>query len=444
MRKVITYGTFDLFHEGHRNLLRRAKELGDYLIVGVTTEHYDLQRGKLNVVNSLLERIENVKNSGYVDEILIEDHEGQKLEDIQKLGVDVFTVGSDWVGKFDYLKPYCEVVYLERTPDISSTQLRQGQYPIIQLGIVGTGRIAPRFLSEAKYVSGINAKCVYNPHKISAQAFGQKYELEACYGEYEAFFEKTDAVYIASPHQTHFDYAKRALEASKHVLCEKPLAFSVKEAEELFAIAKQNNVILLEGIKTAYAPGFTQLVNIAKSGKIGEIVDVEACFTRLTADNKREMLDEEYGGSFTEFASYTLLPIIKLMGCDYEDVTFHTVKAENGIDLYTKAHFRYKNGMALSKTGLGVKSEGQLVIAGTKGYILAQSPWWLTKAFEVRYEDSKIIEKYSPRFLGGGLRYEVSEFVSQIHDNSKSVFHLSREDSVAMAGVMEKFMKECR
>ena len=79
MKKVITYGTFDLFHEGHRNLLKRAKALGDYLIVGITTEHYDLQRGKLNVVNSLLERIENVKNSGYADEIIIEDHEGQKV-----------------------------------------------------------------------------------------------------------------------------------------------------------------------------------------------------------------------------------------------------------------------------------------------------------------------------------------------------------------------------
>ena len=200
----------------------------------------------------------------------------------------------------------------------------------------------------------------------------------------------------------------------------------------------------MEGIKTAYAPGFIQMINIAKSGKIGDIVDVEACFTRLTAANKREMLDEEYGGSFTEFASYTMLPIIKLLGCDYEDVTFQSWKAENGIDLYTKASFRYRKGMALSKTGLGVKSEGQLVIAGTKGYILAQSPWWLTKAFEVRYEDSKVIEKYSPRFLGGGLRYEISEFVLRIRGGSKATFLLKEEESIAMAGVIEKFMKECR
>uniref|UniRef100_UPI00405655F6 Gfo/Idh/MocA family oxidoreductase n=1 Tax=Acetatifactor sp. TaxID=1872090 RepID=UPI00405655F6 len=444
MKKVITYGTFDLFHEGHRKLLERAKLLGDYLIVGITTEHYDLQRGKLNVVNSLLERVENVKNSGYADEIIIEDHEGQKEEDIQKRNIDIFTVGSDWIGSFDYLKKYCQVVYLERTPNISSTQLREEKFSIVQMGIVGSGRIAPRFLKEAKYVSGVNVRCVYNPNKESAGEFAKTYELEAYSEEYVAFLETVHAVYIASPHQTHYDYAKKAIEAGKHVLCEKPLTFSVKEAEELYNLAEEKNVILMEGIKTAYVPGFAQMINIAKSGIIGDVVDVEACFSRITAPGMREMVDAEYGGAFLEFGSYTLLPIIKLLGCDYEDVTFNCIKADNGIDLYSKISFRYKNALAMSKTGVGVKSEGQLVIAGTKGYILAQSPWWLTKSFEVRYEDPNKIEKYSPRFLGDGLRYEISEFAARIHGHAKQGFCLTKEESIAMAGVVERFVKECR
>lgn len=115
MTKVITYGTFDLFHEGHYRLLQRAKALGDYLIVGVTTEEYDKARGKLNVVDSLVTRIENVRKSGFADEIIIEEAPGQKFTDIKKYNIDIFTVGSDWVGSFDYLKDYCKVVYLDRT-----------------------------------------------------------------------------------------------------------------------------------------------------------------------------------------------------------------------------------------------------------------------------------------------------------------------------------------
>lgn len=104
MKKVITYGTFDLFHEGHYRLLQRAKALGDYLIVGVTTEGFDKARGKLNVIDSLMTRIENVKKTGFADEIIIEETAGQKFSDIKKYGIDIFTVGSDWVGCFDYMQ----------------------------------------------------------------------------------------------------------------------------------------------------------------------------------------------------------------------------------------------------------------------------------------------------------------------------------------------------
>lgn len=431
-----------MFHEGHLNLLKRAKELGDYLIVGVTTEHYDLERGKLNVVDPLLKRVENVQNTGLADMIIVEDHEGQKIDDIQKYGVDIFTLGSDWVGHFDYLKKYCEVVYLDRTPNISSTKIRTNQHPIIRLGVVGSGRIAPRFLAEAKYVSGINAGAVYNPNEEHAKSFAKEHELDPYFGDFEDFLDNVDAIYIASPHQTHATYARAAINKGKHVLCEKPLTFTVKEATELYDLADKNGVILMEGIKTAYCPGFAQLVNVANSGRIGEIRDVEACFSRITAPNLRECTDAEYGGAFLEFGSYTLLPIFKLFGTDYEEVRFDSIPLENGVDAYTKISFRYKNGLGLSKTGIGVKSEGQLVVAGTKGYILAESPWWLTKSFEVRYEDPNKIDKYSPKFLGDGLRYEISSFVSRVNGNvDKDSFYLTKEESIAMAGVIEKFLE---
>ena len=145
MVKVITYGTFDLFHEGHYRLLQRAKALGDYLIVGVTSEKYDMERGKLNVVDSLLTRMENVKKTGFADEIIVEEKKKQKINDIKKYDVDIFTVGSDWTGTFDFINDFCKVVYLERTKNISSTMLRERNKRILKAGIIGTGRIANRF-----------------------------------------------------------------------------------------------------------------------------------------------------------------------------------------------------------------------------------------------------------------------------------------------------------
>lgn len=442
MKKVITYGSFDLFHKGHYRLLERAKALGDYLIVGITTEHYDESRGKLNVIDSLMERVEHVRQTGLADEIIIEDHVGQKVEDIQKYQIDIFTVGSDWVGSFDYLKQYCEVVYLERTKDVSSTLLRARNFSLIRLGIIGCGRIARRMVPEVKYVSGVYVEGVYNPHVESAQKFADMFELKFYTDNMEEFFEGVDAVYIASPHCTHYDYTKKALMAGKHVLCEKPLCLTRAETEELFLLANEQKCVLMEGIKTAYCPGFVQMLGIARSGTIGTIKDVEACFTKLTSSIMREMTDTETGGSFTELASYTVLAIIKLLGENYKDIRFQSFEAPNGVDIYTKVYFDYDLSMATSKTGLGVKSEGQLLISGTRGYIRVDAPWWKTQSFEVCYEDVSQNERYFVKFLGEGLRYEVSDFVSAINGNIRSDYKLRQEESIALAGIMEKFLDQ--
>ena len=124
MIKVITYGTYDLLHYGHIRLLERAKALGDYLIVGVTADDFDKTRGKINVQQPLEERIAAVRATGLADEIIVEEYEGQKIDDIRRLGVDVFTVGSDWIGYFDYLNEYCRVEYLPRTEGVSSSEIR--------------------------------------------------------------------------------------------------------------------------------------------------------------------------------------------------------------------------------------------------------------------------------------------------------------------------------
>lgn len=443
MVKVITYGTFDLFHEGHYRLLQRAKALGDYLIVGVTTEEYDQTRGKLNVSDSLLTRIENVKKSGFADEIIIESSFGQKFRDIQKYQIDIFTVGSDWTGQFDYLKDYCKVVYLERTKNISSTLLREQKQHILRIGIVGTGRIANRFVPEAKLVSGVSMQSVYNPHGESAEVFARKWEIDPS-SDWEEFMGEVDAVYIASPHETHYDYIKRSLEGGKHVLCEKPMVLEAVQAEEVFALAKRLDLVLLEGVKTAYCPGFNQLLGIVCSGAIGKIRNIEACFTKLESISSRERSDLLYGGSFTELGSYVMLPMVKLFRDQALQVSFDSIQDGNGLDIFTKAYFRCPSGMGTASCGLGVKSDGRLTISGTEGYVVAEAPWWKTTYFEVHRGNDGAVEKYSERFLGDGLRYEISDFLALIHGSDRVDCKLTRGDSITMAGIMEQFLERRR
>lgn len=312
-----------------------------------------------------------------------------------------------------------------------------------RLGIIGTGRIAHRFVPEAGVVDGVEVTAVYNPRISSAEKFAEELNIDIFTDDIEAFIEKVDAVYIATPHETHVDYCRQMLSAKKHVLCEKPMSFSEADAVELFALAQQQGCVLMEGIKTAYCPGFQALLEMVRSGKIGKVVDVEACFTRLTKSNVRELWDTQYGGSFTEFGSYTLLPIVKLVGT--KDVGTHiwSRKGKTGVDVYTKTSFDFGTATALAKTGLAVKSEGQLVIAGTKGYILVPSPWWLTKYFEVRYEDSNKIEKYEFPYEGQGLRYEITEFVNQMNglcDGASIQSGVTAVESIWFAKKMEEYL----
>ncbi|WP_404455640.1 glycerol-3-phosphate cytidylyltransferase [Virgibacillus necropolis] len=124
MRKVITYGTFDLLHVGHINLLRRAKEVGDYLIVAISSDEFNALKDK-KAYYSFEQRKAILEAVRYVDEVIPEQKWEQKVEDVQDYDIDVFVMGDDWKGEFDFLKYYCEVVYLPRTVGISTTQIKK-------------------------------------------------------------------------------------------------------------------------------------------------------------------------------------------------------------------------------------------------------------------------------------------------------------------------------
>lgn len=125
MKKVITYGTYDLLHYGHINLLRRARALGDYLIVALSTDEFNREQKGKKCYFSYEQRKQLLEAVRYVDLVIPEEDWEQKVSDVKEFRVDTFVIGDDWEGKFDFLKPYCDVVYLPRTPEISTTQIKQ-------------------------------------------------------------------------------------------------------------------------------------------------------------------------------------------------------------------------------------------------------------------------------------------------------------------------------
>lgn len=415
MTKVITYGTYDLLHYGHIRLLERAKELGDYLIVGVTADDFDKTRGKINVQQSLMERIEAVRATGLADEIIVEEYEGQKIDDIQRYGVDIFTVGSDWKGKFDYLNAYCKVVYLDRTEGVSSSEIRAEKRKIF-IGTIGNKGLCDKFIKEVSYVNGV--------------------EYKECDEEYLG----VDAVYIATLPEKHYSDVKRALEKGKHVICESPIAMNTIQCKELIEYAENNSLILVDGIKTAYSTAYSRLLVLAKSGHIGEILSIDSVCTSNRVTGITDLKNEQ--NSICAWGPTALLPIFQLAGVEYNDMQIVTKLFDRkaNFDAFTKISFEYDKMVATAKVAKAAKSEGELIITGTKGYIYVPAPWWKTEYFEIRYENQNENKKYFYQLDGEGIRYEIVAFARAV-ENKKRGYYLKDDISLNIATVIERFSK---
>lgn len=439
MVKVITYGTYDLLHYGHIRLLERAKALGDYLIVGVTSDSFDLTRGKINAQQSLMERIEAVRATGIADEIIVEEYEGQKIDDIKRYDIDIFTVGSDWVGHFDYLKEFCKVVYLERTEGVSSTELRTEKREI-RIGLVGESSLLNKFERESHYVNGvvISGICTHDSTDLSDEL----HKLPVFTSNLGELLGVSDAVYIVSHPSKHYEQVKAALLADKHVLCESPICISIKDYEKLQAIAKERNLILTDSLKTAYATAYNRMLLLVKSGIVGEVKSVDSVCTSLSDLERRSgKPTPNTWNSICAWGPTAMLPIFQLLGTDYvsKQITSHLI-AEN-FDSFTTISIVYPHAVASLKVGKGVKSEGELVISGTKGYVYVPAPWWKTDYFEIRFENPADNKRYFYQLDGEGIRFEVVTFLKTIL-TGKSVTYLSDAVSAEIVNLISSFYKK--
>ena len=443
MVKVITYGTYDLLHYGHIRLLERAKALGDYLIVGVTSDVFDRERGKINVQQSLMERVEAVRATGLADEIIIEEYEGQKIDDIKRLNVDIFTVGSDWKGKFDYLSAYCKVIYLDRTSGVSSTEIRSEQQ-IVRLGLVGESPILNKIERESQYVNGLESGKVFTLNDAYLSDNLKRSAQQAA--SYQELLDDSDALYVISAPEKHYAQIREALQKGKHVLCESPVTMETEQWEELRQMAKDKQLVLMDSIKTAYSVAYYRLLLLAKGGIIGDIISVDATCTSLvdfdpTQDSQKSLYE---WNSICAWGPTALLPIFQLLGTAFtsKQIATHFLDENQKYDAFTKISFVYPHAVASLKVGQGVKSEGSLVISGTKGYIYVPAPWWKTDYFEVRYENPQNNKRYFYQLDGEGLRYMLLSFLKAIR-TGKDFSYVSGDISRAIIQIISDFEKRC-
>ena len=433
-----------MLHVGHINLLIRAKERGDYLIVGVTSEDYDRSRGKLNVVQSQKERMDAIRSLDFVDEVILETHKNQKQEDIVKYDIDEFVIGDDWIGKFDYLKKYCDVIYLPRTEGISSTLLREQTVKAVNVGVVGTSGDSKRFLRECAYVKNIKPRAIYSKEQKKIEKFKKLYSIELSFSNVNDFLKSDiDAVYIASDLKDHYKFVKKALFANKHVLCENPLTINNDDAKELFSLAKKKNKLLLVALKTAFAPAFNKMIEISESGVIGDIKEVRATFTSLY---KERGFSKRYieNGATNLLMNYPSLIVSKVAG-KFKTIDYYDQISKKGYDTSNRVITRHKNNLiGVSTVGIEMKSDGHAIISGTKGYIYIPAPWWLTKEFFVKFEDTAQEVRYEYEFKGDGLRYMIAEFSSLIQRGLIESERLTINDMIEINRYISEYNKRGR
>ena len=410
MVKVITYGTFDVLHYGHIRLLERAKALGDYLIVGITADDFDKQRGKINVQQTLMERIEAVRSTGIADDIIVEEYEGQKIDDIKRFDIDIFAIGSDWKGKFDYLNDYCKVIYLDRTQGVSSSDLRTEENKL-RFGLIGEGNILEKYFQESIFVNGIEVSSLYTSDDNILNTYKDNLYFA---DKLDSLFERVDAVYIVSHPAKHYEQIKAALIAGKHVLCESPIALTEEKCKELFQLADLNGLILMEAIKTAYSTAYNRLLLLLKSGCIGNILSVDATFTSLTQINLNdgEGISKKWN-SLCAWGPTAMLPIFQILGTDWNTFNISSLVLDQSkkFDLFTRVDFVYKDAVASMKVGNGVKSEGDLIVSGTKGYIYVPAPWWKEG---IRYELVAFLRSIKMKKNGTYIEQNITQSISKV------------------------------
>lgn len=425
---VITYGTFDLFHKGHYNILKRAREYGDYLIVAVTGESYDIGRGKLSVHDSIAERINNVMKTGLVDEIIIEEYLGQKIRDIIKYNVDVFVIGDDWRGKFDHIAEYCELVYLPRTKDISSTQLRQEQDTRYDIGMITDRLDDNQLTAEASMVSGFSLASVFAEDTALGAKVCERFGIPKAAGSVRELVEESDIVFVQTDIPDRYGYIKAALEGGKHVISDIPFSLDPEKHRELMRLAEEKDLILISNMKFFCTQVFAQLLWHIQGGLIGDIIKMDCSISKK---------DMSIDYMFHELAAMAISPIVKFMGDGYNDFKRDIVRQNDQVE-FAALMLNYPKGQAIINIGNRIRVENKIEIIGTLGTIKIDGDWWRGNNFTFTGIDGSEPKQYSVNYSGNGFRLLIRDILGMIRNGDSKYRLFTNEELLTVTEILEK------
>ena len=253
-------------------------------------------------------------------------------------------------------------------------------------------------------------------------------ELQYNTTSYKKLLKNVDSIYINTEAEKHYDIIYNALNSNKHVLCESPICDDLDKTKELLKLAQEKNLILMEAIRTAYSTAYSRLVLLVKAGKIGKVLSID-----VTCTDMSNLKNEDYKvKSFETWGPNALLPIFQILGTNYKkyNIISRYRDQEKKQDEFTKIDFVYDNATASIKVAEGAKSEGELIITGTEGYIYVPAPWWKTDYFEIRCENIKYNKRFFYQLDGEGIRYELVSFAKAVQAKEKTS---NIEDGISLA-----------
>lgn len=315
---------------------------------------------------------------------------------------------------------------------------------MIKWGIIGPGTIANAFAKEVSKTEKGKLVAVYGRNEEKSKKFAKEYNLEKSYSNIDEFLndKEIDAVYIATPHNYHMDFAIKCIKAKKHVLCEKPFSYNKKTSEEVLKLAKENNVFIMEALWTLFLPAINKAKTWVKENKIGKVKLITANFGFKSEEdvNSRLYNANLAGGALLDVGIYPILFSNFIMNDIPKEIKATATMTRTGVDETDVIDLKYKDGALASVTcSIAAETDNTAVIYGEKGKIVIPTFWMAKEAYLYSYENE---EKFEDKYNEAGYKYEIIEANNCIVNNALESDIASHDVTLYLARIMDEIREQ--